>query len=38
MKENKNNEEKSSAVKDYVYGIVFLVIPIVIIYLIIKYL
>ena len=38
MKELKNKEEKSSAIKDYLQGIIFLVIPIIIIYLIIKYL
>jgi hypothetical protein len=38
MSEIKNKDEKSSAVKDYLQGIFFLVIPIVIIYLIIKFL
>lgn len=37
MKQIKNEEEKSSIIKDYVQGILFLVIPIVIIYLIIKF-
>ncbi len=36
MKEIKNNEESSSAIKDYIQGIIFLVIPILIVYLIIK--
>ena len=37
MKEVKKDEDKSSVIKDYIQGILFLVIPIVIIYLIIKY-
>jgi len=37
MKENKNNEDKSSVIKDYLQGIIFLGIPILIIYLIIKF-
>jgi hypothetical protein len=36
MKQNKNQEEKSSVFKDYFMGIIFLIIPIVIIYLFIK--
>jgi len=37
MKEHKNNEDKSSVIKDYLQGIIFLGIPILIIYLIIKF-
>jgi hypothetical protein len=37
MKEIKNEEEKSSVIKDYVQGIIFLGIPILIIYLLIKF-
>ena len=37
MKEIKNKEDKASAIKDYLQGVIFLVIPIIIIYLIIKY-
>jgi hypothetical protein len=37
MKENKNKEDKSSVIKDYIQGILFLGIPILIIYLIIKF-
>jgi hypothetical protein len=37
MKEVKNEEDKSSAIKDYIQGVLFLVIPLVIIYLIIKF-
>lgn len=37
MKEIKNEEEKSSVIKDYIQGIIFLGIPILIIYLIIKF-
>ena len=38
MKEIKKSEEKSSAIKDYIQGILFLIIPIIIIYIIIYYL
>ena len=38
MKEIKKTEEKSSAIKDYIQGILFLLIPIIIIYLVINYL
>jgi hypothetical protein len=38
MKELKDKEEKFSVIKDYVQGIVFLVVPIIVIYLIIKFL
>jgi|GEM_PF-1842249 hypothetical protein len=38
MKELKNKDKQSSAAKDYLQGIIFLVIPIIIIYLIIKFL
>ncbi len=37
MNDQNKNEEKSSVIKDYIQGIFFLVVPIVIIYLIIKY-
>ncbi len=37
MKEIKNEEDKSSVIKDYIQGIIFLGIPILIIYLIIKF-
>jgi hypothetical protein len=37
MKEIKNEEEKSSVIKDYIQGIIFLGIPILIIYLLIKF-
>jgi hypothetical protein len=37
MKEIKKEEEKSSVIKDYIQGIIFLGIPILIIYLIIKF-
>lgn len=37
MKDIKNEEDKSSALKDYILGIIFLGIPILIIYLIIKF-
>ncbi len=37
MKEIKKEEDNSSAVKDIIQGIVFLVIPVIIIYLIIKF-
>jgi hypothetical protein len=37
MKEIKKDEEKSSVIKDYIQGIIFLGIPILIIYLIIKF-
>jgi len=37
MKEIKKNEDKSSAIKDYIQGILFLGIPILVIYLIIKF-
>ncbi len=37
MKEIKKEEEKSSVIKDYIQGIIFLGIPILIIYLLIKY-
>ncbi len=37
MKEIKKEEDNSSAVKDIIQGIIFLVIPVIIIYLIIKF-
>lgn len=37
MKEQNKNDEKSSVIKDYIQGILFLLVPIVVIYLIIKY-
>jgi hypothetical protein len=37
MNQNKNHEEKSSVFKDYIMGIIFLVIPILIIYLFMKF-
>ena len=37
MKDIKKEEDKSSVLKDYIQGIIFLGIPILIIYLIIKY-
>jgi hypothetical protein len=37
MKEIKKEEDKSSVIKDYIQGIIFLGIPILIIYLIIKF-
>jgi hypothetical protein len=37
MKDIKKEEDKSSVIKDYIQGIIFLGIPILIIYLIIKY-
>lgn len=37
MKNENIKEEKTSAAKDIIQGIIFLVIPVVIIYLIIKY-
>jgi len=37
MKEIKNKEAKSSVIKDYIQGIIFLGISILIIYLIIKF-
>jgi hypothetical protein len=37
MKEINNKEEKASGLKDYIIGIIVLVLPILIIYLIIKY-
>jgi len=37
MKEIKKEDEKSSVIKDYIQGIIFLGIPILIIYLIIKF-
>lgn len=37
MKDIKNEEDKSSVIKDYIQGIIFLGIPILIIYLIIKF-
>lgn len=37
MKEQNKNDEKSSVIKDYIQGILFLLMPIVVIYLIIKY-
>jgi hypothetical protein len=37
MKEIKKEEEKSSVIKDYIQGIIFLGIPILIIYLLIKF-
>jgi hypothetical protein len=37
MKEIKNEEDKSSVIKDYIQGIIFLGIPILIIYLLIKF-
>ena len=36
-KEIKKEEDKSSVVKDYLQGIIFLIIPILIIYILIKY-
>lgn len=38
MKEIKKSEETSSVIKDYVQGILFLLIPIIIIYLVVNYL
>lgn len=37
MKQIQKQEEKSSIFKDYIMGILFLIIPIVIIYLVIKF-
>jgi hypothetical protein len=37
MKEIKNEEDKSSVIKDYIQGVIFLGIPILIIYLLIKF-
>jgi len=37
MKDIKKEEDKSSVIKDYIQGIIFLGIPILIIYLIIKF-
>jgi len=37
MKEIKKEDDKSSVIKDYIQGIIFLGIPILIIYLIIKF-
>ena len=37
MKDIKKEDDKSSVIKDYIQGIIFLGIPILIIYLIIKY-
>ena len=37
MKDIKKEEDKSSVLKDYIQGIIFLGIPILIIYLIIKF-
>lgn len=37
MKEIKKEEDKSSVIKDYIQGILFLGIPILIVYLIIKF-
>ena len=37
MKEINNNEEKATGLKDYIIGIIVLVLPILIIYLIMKY-
>lgn len=37
MKDIKKEEDKSSVIKDYIQGIIFLGIPILIIYLVIKY-
>jgi hypothetical protein len=38
MKEIKKSEENSSVIKDYIQGILFLIIPIIIIYIVINYL
>ncbi len=38
MNDQNKKDEKSSVVKDYLQGIFFLLVPIIIIYLIIKYL
>jgi hypothetical protein len=37
MKEIKKEDDKSSVIKDYIQGIIFLGIPILIIYLLIKF-
>jgi hypothetical protein len=37
MKEIQNKKEKTSEMKDYLQGIFFLVLPIIIVYLIMKY-
>jgi hypothetical protein len=36
MEESKNKEKTSSLIKDYVWGILILIVPLIIIYLMIK--
>lgn len=37
MNDQNKKDERSSVIKDYIQGILFLLVPIIIIYLIIKY-